>query len=71
MCACTSARVCHAHFWFFVSLLACINLESAFIHCNKTTRIQCRTEWDHNELKMSYGLCEMGQTDDSDIADPS
>lgn len=32
---------------FFLSVLVCINLESAFTHCNTNMQVQYRAGWDH------------------------
>lgn len=56
---------------FYLSVLVCINLESAFTHCNTNIQVQYRIEWDHNELKTSSCLWEIGDTANSEKADPS
>lgn len=62
---------------FFLSVLVCINLESAFTHCNTNMQVQYRAGWDHHKLKInlnwteqSYCLCEIGDTVSSEKADP-
>lgn len=56
---------------FFLSVLVCINPETAFTHCNTNIQVQYRIECDDNKLKTSYCLCETGDTANSEKADPS
>lgn len=41
---------------FFLSVLAFINLETAFTHCNANIQVQYRTECDDNKQKRFYCL---------------